>query len=325
MGAPLARSSGQLALDAFECQSYPGFHGRPSTVGHNGGGCSRSRSSCLWRGCSGRSRARCSSPGPTGTTCCGRGRATPAPRTWPGCSAGRPAPSCSSSTSPRVRPRPEPVLASAAGAGHACSGSPQSSATRIPLYRKGGKGVAAAGGALVVLYPLVVVGLAVCWFLVARVLHKASLASLLATILFPIAVLLLGYDRWESRASSAAWRYWSSPVTRETFAGCYAARNTIWARRRTGPRRLHETGAQGGDPGGRARHALLAGDQELAQGDAARRRQARDPVRGRGGREGGPHRHPDHHGPQQACDRGPLRPQLRARALPRGQRQARPA
>ena len=56
---------------------------------------------------------------------------------------------------------------------------------------------AAAAGALVVLYPLVVVGLAVCWVLVARVLHKASLASLLATILFPIAVLLLGYDRWE--------------------------------------------------------------------------------------------------------------------------------
>jgi len=32
---------------------------------------------------------------------------------------------------------------------------------------------------------------------VARVLHKASLASLLATILFPVAVLVAGYDRWE--------------------------------------------------------------------------------------------------------------------------------
>lgn len=67
----------------------------------------------------------------------------------------------------------------------------------LPLYRKGGKGVAAAGGALVVLYPLIVVGLGVFWFLVARVLHKASLASLLATILFPIAVFVLGFDRWE--------------------------------------------------------------------------------------------------------------------------------
>ncbi len=67
----------------------------------------------------------------------------------------------------------------------------------LPLYRKGGKGVAAAGGALVVLYPLIVAGLAVFWLLVARVLHKASLASLLITILFPIAVFVFGFDRWE--------------------------------------------------------------------------------------------------------------------------------
>jgi glycerol-3-phosphate acyltransferase PlsY len=66
-----------------------------------------------------------------------------------------------------------------------------------PLYRRGGKGVAAAGGALVVLYPFIVIGLGVCWFVVARLLHKASLASLLATILFPVAVLVAGYDRWE--------------------------------------------------------------------------------------------------------------------------------
>jgi glycerol-3-phosphate acyltransferase PlsY len=66
-----------------------------------------------------------------------------------------------------------------------------------PLYRKGGKGVAAAGGALVVLYPFIVIGLGVTWFVIARVLHKASLASLLATILFPVAVLVAGYERWE--------------------------------------------------------------------------------------------------------------------------------
>jgi glycerol-3-phosphate acyltransferase PlsY len=67
----------------------------------------------------------------------------------------------------------------------------------FPLYRKGGKGVAAAGGALVVLYPLIVVGLFVVWAFVARVLHKASIASLLITILFPVAVLVFGFDRWE--------------------------------------------------------------------------------------------------------------------------------
>src|SRR6476620_10150759 len=63
----------------------------------------------------------------------------------------------------------------------------------VPLYRKGGKGVAAAGGALVVLYPLIVVGLALVWFVVARLLHKASLASLLTTILFPAAVAAFQY------------------------------------------------------------------------------------------------------------------------------------
>jgi len=67
----------------------------------------------------------------------------------------------------------------------------------FPLYRKGGKGVATAGGALVVLYPLIVLGLAVVWFVVARVLHKASLASLLGAALFPIAAAVMGYDLWE--------------------------------------------------------------------------------------------------------------------------------
>ena len=77
----------------------------------------------------------------------------------------------------------------------------------FPLYRKGGKGVAAAGGALVVLYPLIVVGLAVVWFVVARVLHKASLASLLTTIMFPVAIAALrstwGYEVWEIVAVAA--------------------------------------------------------------------------------------------------------------------------
>jgi len=78
----------------------------------------------------------------------------------------------------------------------------------FPLFRKGGKGVAAAGGALVVLYPLIVVGLGVVWFVVARLLHKASLASLLTTILFPVAVAVFraigwSYDAWEIGAVSA--------------------------------------------------------------------------------------------------------------------------
>jgi glycerol-3-phosphate acyltransferase PlsY len=73
----------------------------------------------------------------------------------------------------------------------------------FPLYRKGGKGVAAAGGALVVLYPLIVVGLALVWFVVARLLHKASLASLLTTVLFPVSVAVFRYDLWEIIAVAA--------------------------------------------------------------------------------------------------------------------------
>jgi acyl phosphate:glycerol-3-phosphate acyltransferase len=99
----------------------------------------------------------------------------------------------------------------AAGAGMVIGGRPGACVLGVaavvghtfPLYRKGGKGVAAAGGALVVLYPLIVAGLAVVWFVVARLLHKASLASLLATILFPVAVAALRYDVWEIVAVAA--------------------------------------------------------------------------------------------------------------------------
>jgi acyl phosphate:glycerol-3-phosphate acyltransferase len=67
----------------------------------------------------------------------------------------------------------------------------------FPLYRKGGKGVAAAAGMLVVLFPVIVVGLFVVWLVVARLLKKASLASLLVTVLFPVTVAVAGYDLWE--------------------------------------------------------------------------------------------------------------------------------
>lgn len=93
----------------------------------------------------------------------------------------------------------------AAGAGMAIGGRPGAFALGVaaivghtfPLYRKGGKGMATGGGALIVLYPLIVVALAVVWFVVARLLHKASLASLLCTVLFPVAVVALRYDLWE--------------------------------------------------------------------------------------------------------------------------------
>ena len=71
---------------------------------------------------------------------------------------------------------------------------------------KGGKGIAVGAGVLVVLYPIVVIGLAVVFVVIARVFHKISLASLLCTILFPLAVLATGkYNAW-SLTCSARWR-----------------------------------------------------------------------------------------------------------------------
>jgi acyl phosphate:glycerol-3-phosphate acyltransferase len=66
----------------------------------------------------------------------------------------------------------------------------------FPVTRrfKGGKGVATASGALVVLFPWIVAGLAVVWFLLARVLKRASVASIVCTLLFLVLAVAAGYD-----------------------------------------------------------------------------------------------------------------------------------
>lgn len=73
----------------------------------------------------------------------------------------------------------------------------------FPFLRKGGKGVAAAGGMLVVLYPLVVLVLASTWLFVSKVFKKASIASLAIIVAFPIAVAVGGYAGWEIGVISA--------------------------------------------------------------------------------------------------------------------------
>jgi acyl phosphate:glycerol-3-phosphate acyltransferase len=75
----------------------------------------------------------------------------------------------------------------------------------FPVTRrfKGGKGVATAGGMLVVLYPVIVVILGVVWFLVARVLKLASVGSLVCAVLFPVLVWVGGYGVEEVVAISA--------------------------------------------------------------------------------------------------------------------------
>jgi glycerol-3-phosphate acyltransferase PlsY len=64
----------------------------------------------------------------------------------------------------------------------------------LPVTRrfKGGKGVATGGGVLVVVFPLIVVGLGVVWFMIARVLKRASIASLVIAVAFPLLVWLTG-------------------------------------------------------------------------------------------------------------------------------------
>ena len=64
----------------------------------------------------------------------------------------------------------------------------------FPVTRRfrGGRGVATAGGVLVVLFPLQSLALGIVWFLVARVLRKASVASIVIVTAFPILVGLTG-------------------------------------------------------------------------------------------------------------------------------------
>jgi glycerol-3-phosphate acyltransferase PlsY len=74
----------------------------------------------------------------------------------------------------------------------------------FPITRrfKGGKGVATAGGVLVVLFPLPIAVLAVVWFVIARGLKKASVASVVCAVLFPTIVAVRGGSRLDIAVTS---------------------------------------------------------------------------------------------------------------------------
>jgi len=65
----------------------------------------------------------------------------------------------------------------------------------LPVTRRfrGGKGVATGAGVLTVLFPWIALALAVVWILIARVLRKASVASLVVAVLFPVLVAVAGF------------------------------------------------------------------------------------------------------------------------------------
>ncbi len=96
-----------------------------------------------------------------------------------------------------VTHRPSPLayaLVAAAVVGH-----------MYPVTRhfKGGKGVATIGGATLVLQPLLFAVLTVGWVAIRQATGKASLASLMLTVGFPLGVALMGGPGWEVAAAVA--------------------------------------------------------------------------------------------------------------------------
>jgi glycerol-3-phosphate acyltransferase PlsY len=65
----------------------------------------------------------------------------------------------------------------------------------MPVTRrfKGGRGVATGAGVLVVLFPLLTLAAALLWAALARITHKASVASMVVAVLFPVAVAVAGH------------------------------------------------------------------------------------------------------------------------------------
>jgi acyl phosphate:glycerol-3-phosphate acyltransferase len=68
---------------------------------------------------------------------------------------------------------------------------------------RGGRGVATAGGALAVIFPLIALGLAALWFVIARGLGKASVASIVGTVAFPVLVAVTGHGWGDILITSA--------------------------------------------------------------------------------------------------------------------------
>lgn len=66
----------------------------------------------------------------------------------------------------------------------------------LPITRrlKGGRGVSTGAGMVFVIFPLLTLAAGMLWFVVVRLTHKASVASLTVIIAFPIGVALAGHS-----------------------------------------------------------------------------------------------------------------------------------
>ena len=63
----------------------------------------------------------------------------------------------------------------------------------VTRHFKGGRGVATGAGVLLVIFPLLTLANAVVWLVIVRLTRKASLASIVVVIAFPIEVALAGH------------------------------------------------------------------------------------------------------------------------------------
>jgi glycerol-3-phosphate acyltransferase PlsY len=85
------------------------------------------------------------------------------------------------------------ILGVAAVAGHV-----------FPVTRrfKGGRGVATAAGVVAVVFPLITVILAILWIVIARGFHRASIASVVCAVAFPVIVAIRGGGALDLAVSS---------------------------------------------------------------------------------------------------------------------------
>ena len=72
-----------------------------------------------------------------------------------------------------------------------------------PITRRfaGGKGVATASGAMLVVHPFVSLGLLLLWAALSKATKKASISSLVITVLLPICIAVAGAPGWEIAAT----------------------------------------------------------------------------------------------------------------------------
>ena len=72
-----------------------------------------------------------------------------------------------------------------------------------PITRRfaGGKGVATASGAMLVVHPFISLGLLFLWAVLSKTTKKASVSSLIITFLLPVCIAAAGVPGWEVGAT----------------------------------------------------------------------------------------------------------------------------